>query len=122
MKIKIQLLNVPQLEIVKHFFIIAINKNIDLIDFIDYYNSLNILKKFADTIFKRKLTPSVKKINLSIDVNEFNTFVKVCSFENSICEPLAIVYFTDIVQSGQRQLQQLQHQHQIKIMQKNEIL
>jgi len=127
MKIKIKLMNKARLEIVNYYFKKAVNITIDSITYIEYYNALQIYKKFSDVIFKRTITPSPGAINVSIDINEFTTFVEITrqACHNADAWQADIftqILFTDIIQSGNKQTAQIAHQHEIQASKKNEIL
>lgn len=122
MKIKIKLLNKARLEVVKVFFIQAINFNIESINYIDYYNALQICKKFSDVIFKRTIAPSPGVVKFSIDINEFYTFTKICTMFADDCDQYAAILMQDIINEGNKQTAQIEHQHTIQRLKKNEIL
>ena len=92
--------------------------NIENIDYIEFYNIQNILKKIADIMFKRSQFPG-KKISLSIEPNQFKTLVKLRDhsrdwlFKDGNIYAQIIIY--DICNQGLKQLQPLEISTQIFI-------
>jgi len=92
--------------------------NIENIDYIEFYNIQNILKKIADIMFKRAQFPG-KKISLSIEPNQFKTLVKLRDISRDWLFKDGNIYahiiINDICNQGLKQLQPLEISTQIFI-------
>ena len=114
MNVKLKLHNLNELRLVDGLFKDVLKFSIDKIDYLEYYNALQVLKKFADTIFKKTIAPG--KINFTLEINQFNSFVKILNLHKipETNENIFIsIFANEIIKQGRQQLQYIEHHHHI---------